>query len=423
MKLRLTRFLVKYFNQLSVAVHELPSLIGFFIFMIIYNQLVSGTMLAFSLSTEPMNIPLAREEEDSENLYTDDFFYLHERGVDLLVIFIFAHLFRKIYMHCLDLEQEYAWKTGVILFLMTQVVIFTGLVLCCTHLSDITLTIAVNAFHTFCFFIGKLYWLFAPDQTLNCDTILRLAYAHYVSAFMLAFFSLRHGVDMHYDWKAENSWEGVSLELNWYDEVLINELGHFLNALFVVGLLCLYLYMEPETLSYELFMWGDIGMSTDVRFLGVAPHWYFRPYMNWLITCPYHYTGLIGLVLFFVAFYFQPNILAMGEVPGYNSSNGVALPLLAMTTRVKILSRTIVYLKRITIDTDIFFQITYTIFLISILYTFSYLPFGKFFNRIGGNIASLLYFVYIFVYMSTNFLRNPQFYRLFLSCALIVWLV
>jgi hypothetical protein len=108
LKLRLTRFLVKYFNQLSVAVHELPSLIGFFIFMIIYNQLVSGTMLAFSLSTEPMNIPLAREEEDSENLYTDDFFYLHERGVDLLVIFIFAHLFRKIYIHCLDLEQEYA---------------------------------------------------------------------------------------------------------------------------------------------------------------------------------------------------------------------------------------------------------------------------------------------------------------------------
>jgi hypothetical protein len=100
--------LVKYFNQLTVAVHELPSLIGFFIFMIIYNQLVSGTMLALSLSTEPMNIPLAREEEDCENIYTDDFFFLHERGVDLLVICIFAHLFRKIYFHCMDLEQEYA---------------------------------------------------------------------------------------------------------------------------------------------------------------------------------------------------------------------------------------------------------------------------------------------------------------------------
>lgn len=420
---RILTYLAKYFSQLSVAVHELPSLIGFFIFMVIYNQLVSGVMLALSLSTESMNIPLVREEEDCENIWTDDFFFLHERGVDLLVIFIFAHLFRKIYMNCLDLEQEYAWKSGVILFLITQFVIFSGLVLCCTHLSDVTLTIGMNAFQSFCLFIGKLYWLFAPEQTLNCDTILRLAYSHYISAFMLAFFSLRHGIDMHYDWKSENMWEGVSLELNWYDEVLINELGQLFTALFVIGLLCLYLYTEPEALHYELFMWGDIGMSTDVRFLGVAPHWYFRPYMHWLIACPYHYIGLLGLVLFFFTFYFQPNILAMGEVSGYNSLNAVALPLLAMVTRVRILSRTIVYLKRLTIDTDIFFQITYTIFLLSLLYTFSYLPFGKFFNSIGGNSASLLAFVYIFIYMSTNFLRNPQFYRLFLSCALFLWLV
>jgi hypothetical protein len=34
----------------------------------------------------------------------------------------------------------------------------------------------------------------------------------------------------------------------------------------------LYLYPEPEALSYELFMWGDVGFVTDVRFYGVAPH-------------------------------------------------------------------------------------------------------------------------------------------------------
>jgi len=26
-------------------------------------------------------------------------------------------------------------------------------------------------------------------------------------------------------------------------------------------------------------MWGDIGLIPDVRFYGVAPHWYFRPFM------------------------------------------------------------------------------------------------------------------------------------------------
>jgi hypothetical protein len=33
-----------------------------------------------------------------------------------------------------------------------------------------------------------------------------------------------------------------------------------------------YFFEEPEALSYEIFMWGDIGLITDVRFYGVAPH-------------------------------------------------------------------------------------------------------------------------------------------------------
>jgi hypothetical protein len=101
-------FTAQYFQSLTVALHELPSLIGFFIFMIIYNQLVSGVMLSFSLVTDSMLIPLSREEEDCENLFIDDFFWMHERGVDLLVIFMFAHLFRKFYLNVMDLEQEYA---------------------------------------------------------------------------------------------------------------------------------------------------------------------------------------------------------------------------------------------------------------------------------------------------------------------------
>jgi len=63
-----------YFNSLNVALHDLVALFGFMVFLIIANQLISGTMLSFSLITEPMLIPLDREEEDVENLYIDDFF-------------------------------------------------------------------------------------------------------------------------------------------------------------------------------------------------------------------------------------------------------------------------------------------------------------------------------------------------------------
>jgi hypothetical protein len=65
-------------------------------------------MLSFSLIPESMIIPLVRDEEDLEDLYTDDFFWLHERGVDLVFVFVFLHLFRKLYLHVIDSEQEYA---------------------------------------------------------------------------------------------------------------------------------------------------------------------------------------------------------------------------------------------------------------------------------------------------------------------------
>ena len=408
---RLMPFLIKYFMQLRIAFHEAISLIGFMILLVIVNQLFSGVMLSFSLVLEPMYVPLVREEEDSENLYTDDFFWLHERGVDLLVIFMFLHLFRKLYMNVMDTEQEYAWKAGVLLYLLAQVVIFLGLVLCCTHLSDITLTIASNAFQTFCFFLGKFYWLIFPDQTLNADTIIRLAYLHYVLGFCLAFFSVNHGVDMHYDWKIEPSFDGIKQELNWFDEALVNEIGKSIDFLMLAGILCFYLYAEPEPLSYEIFMWGDIGMSVDIRFYGVAPHWYFRPYMAWLIACPYHYTGIIGLVLFFVSFYFQPNIIGRSEFGGYSSNLKSIMYTIFYSFEGRLIKYTPLY--KIYPESDKFYQVTYALFLMSMWYAFSYLPYGRFFNRLGGNVASLVIYVYIFIYLSGPYLRIPQTYNLY----------
>jgi hypothetical protein len=60
-----------------------------------------------------MLIPIIRDEEDLENLFIDDFFWLHERGVDLIFIFIYFHLLRKMYLNIFYLEQEFAWKSGV----------------------------------------------------------------------------------------------------------------------------------------------------------------------------------------------------------------------------------------------------------------------------------------------------------------------
>lgn len=116
--------LYKYFAILSVSFHDINSLFGFFTFLTVFSQLISGTMLAFSLIPEPMIVPIVRNEEDIEDLYTDDFFWLHERGVDLIFIFSYFHLFRKLYLNVFEYENESAWKSGVFTFLIFQIVVF-----------------------------------------------------------------------------------------------------------------------------------------------------------------------------------------------------------------------------------------------------------------------------------------------------------
>ncbi len=98
--------LLSYFAVLTVSFHEIQSLWGFFALIIVFSQIVSGIMLSFSLIPDSMLIPMARDEEDCEDLVTDDFFWVHERGVDLVFIFTYLHLFRKFYLNLIEYEHE-----------------------------------------------------------------------------------------------------------------------------------------------------------------------------------------------------------------------------------------------------------------------------------------------------------------------------
>jgi len=419
-------YIYKYFVNLKVAFHLIGALWGFIVFVIIFNQCLSGTMLAFSLTNDSMLVSISREEEDSENNYTDDFFWLHERGVDIVIISSFFHLLRKLYLGVNDVEQEISWKTGIFAFLIIQVTIFAGLVLCTTHLSEITLIIAANALHTFFMFIGKPYWWLFTDKLLNTDTMIRLTYLHYVIAFFLFYLGLMHGVDMHYDWKAKGMFSGIKQQLNWWDEALSNELGLLLDFIVVLGCIGELLYSEPEALSYEIFMWGDIGIINDVRFYGVAPHWYFRPYMAWLIACPYHYVGIFGLVFFFCVLYFQVSLFGSSELDTMryvNTLYSFYTELYVIVLQYKFLNKLIsknwidskiqslnskIFNSWNTINYDISLQwlLSYATFIIALMYTLTFLPYGRFYTKIGGNFALLFSYFYIFSFLTFMFLRN-----------------
>lgn len=349
-----------------------------------------------------------RDEEDLESVFVDDFFWLHERGVDFVFIFSYFHLFRKLYLVLFDYENESSWRSGMFSFIVFQVVVFLGLVLCCTHLSEITLTIAANIMHTAFGFYGKPYWWLFTNKQLNTDTLIRLAYAHYLSAFYFAYIGYLHSLEMHYDWKTESTNDGLSYDLSWWNEVLLFEVGSTLEVFVIFFFISFYIYPEPESLSYELFMWGDIGIMNDVRFYSVAPHWYFRPFMAWLLACPYHKTGIFGLAFLFGALYFQPNIHGTTDTEGLDS-----LTSLAWGLSVKRASLPSEHQNAVTLH--FYRQLVYYWFFMCALYTTSFLPYGRFYHRIGGNVAMLYSYMFVFVYLSCSSLRNPQWLNLSLQ--------
>ena len=62
------------FHTLTSKPHSRVSLVGICVLFIFIFQIISGIMISFSLNCDPMNIPMSRNEEDMEDLYTDDFF-------------------------------------------------------------------------------------------------------------------------------------------------------------------------------------------------------------------------------------------------------------------------------------------------------------------------------------------------------------
>ncbi len=361
-----------------VTPHRSISILGIFLFLSIFMQILSGIMVSFSFVCEPMIAPLSREEEDIYDLYTDDFWWLHERGVDYIFIFMYLHLCRKLYLRAFSYEQETAWKSGALAFLLIHAIIFFGLVLCCTHLSDITLTIASNIIKTICLKYGKLYWILFTDQTLNTDTIIRMAYIHYILPFYLFYLGFLHAMDMHYGWKDSLFFSNNKINYFWMADVLKNEFIGFINILLFFMFFCIYIYAENEPLSYEIFMWGDLGMINDVRFLSVAPHWYFRAYMGWLILCPHHYIGIFGLIYFMVSFYFQPILQNARQHKIYFLKNKISLVL----------------------ESSILHKVLYSIFIMSLMYAGSFLPYGRFYISINGNFMALFSYIYIYLYIS-----------------------
>jgi len=62
----------------------------------------------------------------------------------------------------------------------------------------------------------------------------------------------------------------------------------------------------------------------------------------------------------------------------------------------------------VNIELNLWYQIVYGLFIMAIFYTSSFLPYGRFYNRLGGNKAMLLAYFYTLIYLSFSFIRKPK---------------
>jgi hypothetical protein len=133
--------------------------------------------------------------------------------------------------------------------------------------------------------------------------------------------------------------------------------------------------------------------------------------MAWLLVCPFHKLGIAGLVFFFVVLFYQPNIHNDSE--NLNFSKKVVVNTLILKKKKQFASEDLL------VEINLFYQVSYGFFFFCALYTFTFLPYGRFYNRLGGNIGMLGAYFFVFFYLAFPFFRKQLILELFLNSVLI----
>jgi hypothetical protein len=123
--------------------------------------------------------------------------------------------------------------------------------------------------------------------------------------------------------------------------------------------------------------------------------------MAWLIACPHHKTGLFGLVFFMIVLFYQPTLHGTTEQNNFNKRSILAMQSKLNCSKFFTGSYT-------NLEINLYHHFTYALFISCCLYAASFLPYGRFYNRLGGNIGMLGSYMYLFVYLGFNSLRRPM---------------
>jgi quinol-cytochrome oxidoreductase complex cytochrome b subunit len=326
-------------------------------------QLLSGFFLAWYYIPEPGLVIELREEMFNDTRFGAEVFYMHVRGVDTIFVLSYLHILKKIYLKNYVTAESDGWLLGGYAFFWFHYIVALGISLSATHLSDLTLTIIANIFWSVFNFAYKTYYIIFTNKHLNTDQLTRLMVLHYFTPWYYLYLVKLHALFCHESWDSdsgENVYEDKSgTYVSWFYDAFLKEIQ---DAWYWTLYVFVYFFMHhfnASTVNYFFFERWNISELDEIRFYGVAPHWYFRPLMGLLVVSPSHYEGLMWMGLWFVLLASLPIIHNL-----YNSNNN--------------------YLPSIPMQSSMLQTLAFILFMLSMYCTASMLPVGRYYYAPEG---------------------------------------
>jgi quinol-cytochrome oxidoreductase complex cytochrome b subunit len=357
---------------------SVTSVVGFMLFLTILCQLLSGFFLGWYYIPEPGLVIELREEMFNDTRFGAEIFYMHVRGVDTIFVLSYIHIFKKIYLKNYVTSESDGWLLGGYAFLWFHYIVFLGISLSATHLSDLTLTIVANIVWSLFNFVHKTYYIIFTNKHLNVDQLTRLMVLHYFTPWYYLYLVKLHALFCHESWDSdsgENTYEDKSGSyISWFYDAFLKEIQ---DAWYWTLYVFIYFWLHhftPSTVNYFFFERWNIAELDEIRFYAVAPHWYFRPLMGLLVVTPSHYEGLMWMGLFFVLLGGLPVIYNW-----YNPNN--------------------TYLPIIPMQSSLFQTSGFILFMLSAYCTSSMLPCGRYYYEPEGGYVGNPWVKFSYQYM------------------------
>lgn len=376
-------YLNLFINRLVIPFSSVTSIIGFMLFLTICMQLLSGFFLGWYYIPEPGLVIELREEMFNETRFGAEVFYMHVRGVDTIFVLSYMHILKKIYLKNYVSAESDGWLLGGYAFFWFHYIVALGISLSATHLSDLTLTIIANIFWSVFNFVYKTYYIIFTNKHLNTDQLTRLMVLHYFTPWYYLYLVKLHVMFCHESWDSdsgENVYEDKSgTYVSWFYDAFLKEIQDAWYWTLYVFVYFFTHHFDASTVNYFFFERWNISELDEIRFYGVAPHWYFRPLMGLLVVSPSHYEGLMWMGLWFVLLASLPIIYNL-----YNSHN--------------------YYLPIIPMQSSMLQTIAFIIFMLSMYCTASMLPCGRYYyapeGGYVGNPWVKFSYQYAYLYMA-----------------------